>query len=269
MRIFVTSDLHTDFKENRELIERLSGVAYQNDALIVAGDVADQLEIIRDTLKLLRAKFQRVFFMPGNHELWIRTDDCDSIQKLQNIIALCDHLGVDTRPAKIFDTWIVPLFSWYDSIFDLDAESDATELQGWADFYFCKWPAEVSDVCAFFLKLNESNIKPYDARVISFSHFLPRRDLLPTVEYLRFKSLPKVAGCAVLDEQIRRLGSSIHVFGHSHISCDRVIDGVRYVQHSLQYPKERTASSFPIKMIWNTASVPARYEQVSYVESAI
>ena len=269
MRIFVTSDLHADFKENQELLRRLSDVAYQQDALIVAGDVADQLEIIRDTLSLLRAKFQRVFFMPGNHELWVRTDDCDSIQKLENILGTCDAIGVDTRPAKIADTWIVPLFSWYDAVFDVEADSDSSELQSWADFYFCKWPDELDDLSAFFLKMNESNIKSYDARVISFSHFLPRRDLLPTVEYLRFKSLPKVAGCAALDEQIRRLGSSIHVFGHSHITCDRVIDGVRYVQHSLQYPKERTTSRFPIKMIWKTTSAPPLHEVVSYAQTAI
>lgn len=268
MRIFVTSDLHADFKENEELLRRLSDLAYREDVLIVAGDVADQLEIIRDTLSLLRARFKRVFFMPGNHELWIRTDDCDSIQKLHNILAMCDVLGVDTRPAKVADTWIVPLFSWYDSIFDVEDGSDTTELEAWADFYFCKWPDELTEVSEFFLNMNETNIKSYDARVISFSHFLPRRDLLPTVEYLRFKSLPKVAGCAALDEQIRRLGSSIHVFGHSHISCDRVIDGVRYVQHSLQYPKERTTSSFPIKMIWNTASAAIKHEVVSYAQTA-
>lgn len=266
MRIFVTSDLHTDFRENRDLILRLSEVAYQKDTLIVAGDIADHLEVIKDTLSLLRARFERVFFMPGNHELWTRTDDdCDSLKKLRKIIELCDLLDVDTRPAKVHDTWIVPLFSWYDSIFDVEAEADAAELEAWADFYFCKWPDEVSDVAEFFLKLNETSIRAYDAKVISFSHFLPRRDLLPEVEYLRFKSLPKVAGCAALDEQIRSLRSSIHVFGHSHISCDRVIDGVRYVQHSLRYPKERTSVSFPIKMIWKTAPVTAKRELVMSV----
>jgi predicted phosphodiesterase len=252
MRLFATSDLHVDFKENRLLIERLSDVAYQNDALILAGDIADHLETIKDTLSLLCSKFWRVFFTPGNHELWVRTDNCNSIEKLHKILALCEQLGVHTRPAKIDDTWIVPLFSWFDSAFCGDSPTNYAELALWADFHFCKWPAEVGELSKFFLGMNERNIKRYDARVISFSHFLPRRELLPNVRYLRFKGLPKVAGSAALDEQIRRLGSSIHVFGHSHIRCDRVIDGVRYVQYSLRYPKERIFSSFPIKMISKT-----------------
>jgi hypothetical protein len=85
--------------------------------------------------------------------------------------------------------------------------------------------------------------------VISFSHFLPRRELLPAVANLKFKELPMVAGCLGLDAQIRRLKSRVHVFGHSHISCDRIIDGVRYVQNALRYPRERAGMNFPLKAL--------------------
>jgi hypothetical protein len=47
--------------------------------------------------------------------------------------------------------------------------------------------------------------------------------------------------------------SIIHVFGHSHINTDRVIDGVRYVSNALRYPRERTAARFPLQMIWGGA----------------
>jgi hypothetical protein len=78
--------------------------------------------------------------------------------------------------------------------------------------------------------MNEPRVKSYDAPVISFSHFLPRRDLLPLTDRLHFKGLPKVAGCRTLEQQIRRMNSRTHVFGHSHINCDKLIDGVRYIQ---------------------------------------
>lgn len=253
MRVFAVSDLHTDFKENLLLLSSLSSTLYRDDALIVAGDVADQLPIISETLQMLRSKFRRVVYTPGNHELWVRTEDGDSIEKLHRILALCDESGVDTRPVEVGGIWLVPLFSWYSPAFGGEETIGDEELDGWADFYFCRWPEEATPLPAFFLKMNEPLVNPRDAPVISFSHFLPRRDLLPDVERLRFKALPKVAGCHELEEQIRRLGSRVHVFGHSHIPCDRVIDGVRYVHNALGYPRERNNRSFSLKIVWDTA----------------
>jgi Calcineurin-like phosphoesterase len=239
MRILAISDLHTDFRENKILLEQLSDVAYRQDILIAAGDISDRLETLTSTLTLLRAKFMKVFYVPGNHELWVRKGDGTSIEKFFTVLALCKTLDIQTNPEKIDTTWIVPLFSWYEPQFDAEARGDSDALGGWADFYFCKWPPGVEQVSDFFLRMNEPRLRSYDGPVISFSHFLPRRDLLPAVERLTFKGLPKVAGCAALDEQIRALKSRVHVFGHSHIHCDRVIDGVRYIQNALRYPRER------------------------------
>jgi predicted phosphodiesterase len=239
MRILAISDLHTDFRENMWLVEQLSDVAYRQDILIAAGDISDRLDTLKSTLALLRAKFMKVFYVPGNHELWVRKGSQTSVEKFFSVLALCEALDIQTSPAKVDAMWIVPLFSWYEPQFDADNSEADDSLASWADFYLCKWPTAVGPVCDFFLRMNEPHLRSYDGPVISFSHFLPRRDLLPAVERLRFKGLPKVAGCAALDAQIRYLKSGVHVFGHSHISCDRVIDGVRYIQNPLRYPRER------------------------------
>jgi hypothetical protein len=249
MRVFAISDLHTDFRENMRLVEELPAI-YRDDALIVAGDIADRMEVIAHTLLVLRSKFSQVFYLPGNHELWIRNGQGDSLEKFHTILALCKKIDVKTRPTKVVSCWVVPLFSWYSASFDLDDNPEWNESTGWADFYFCKWPAAVEPLAEYFLKLNEVNIKYYDAPVISFSHFLPRRELLPLKEYLRFKDLPKVAGCVLLEEQIRKLQSQTHIFGHSHINRDCLIDGVRYIQNALSYPKERKTDTFPLKQVW-------------------
>lgn len=247
MRIFAISDLHTDFLENSMLVEHISESNYKNDILIVAGDIADQIGIIKRTLSLLRSRFKMVFFVPGNHELWIRDETSDSIEKLLEILRLCDSLDIHYRPSKVGRIWIVPLFSWYDSGFG--AQERGSELEGWADFHFCKWPIEIKEKVEYFLELNAPNIKGYDGPVISFSHFLPRIDLLPPREKLKFKGLPEVAGCKMLERQIRELKSVIHVFGHSHINRDIVIDGIRYVQNALRYPRERNSAKLELKEI--------------------
>jgi hypothetical protein len=243
MRVFATSDLHTDYKENFRWLAELSDRAYRDDALIVAGDVSDRLEVIRETLLLLRSKFRHLLFTPGNHELWVRNVEFDSIEKLRQILELCDELGVVTKPLHLDDLWIVPLFSWYDGEYD-------PEMQAWADFHFCKWPDEAPPLPDYFLRLNEPHLKSYEGHVITFSHFIPRAELLPPKEYMRFSWLPHVSICKALDAQIRRLASRVHVCGHTHTTFDTVIDDVRYVQNAVRYPKERRSESFPIKLIF-------------------
>lgn len=251
MLIHAVSDLHTDFTENRLIVEGLSKSAYRNDVLLVAGDIADRLEVVTDTLELLRERFFMVFYMIGNHELWVRDGVAgNSLEKLDRIIELCDRLDVHTSPARAGKVWIVPLFSWYEADFDSDQTADEATLAGWADFFFCKWPNSIGSVCEYFTELNAPRIRRYDGEVISLSHFLPRRDLLPDTHMLRFKGLPQVAGCTRLETQIRELGSIVHVFGHSHINCDVVVDGVRYVQNALRYPTERKSRPFSLKTVW-------------------
>src|SRR5215469_18672490 len=239
MSIYCTSDLHADFGENWSLLEKLPTCQYQGDTLIVAGDIADHADRIERTLELLRSRFDQVFYTPGNHELWVRRDWRDSIEKLDQLMKICDRLDIRTKAGVAGEHWIVPLFSWYDDSLDGGSEVDPVELEGWGDFRFCRWPGGLGEPSEYFLGLNEQSITEYDKPVITFSHFLPRRELLPGPERLKFKGLPRVAGSTKLDHQIRAIGSTVHVFGHSHINRDQTIDQVRYVQHAVLYPKER------------------------------
>ncbi len=250
MRLFATSDLHTDYKENFRWLQELSDTEYRDDALIVAGDISDRLKIIRETLLLLRGKFRQLLFTPGNHELWVRGAEINSLEKLQLILDLCSELDISTKPLRIGDFWVVPLFSWYDGIFKPErVKEEKAARQVWADFHFCKWPDGAAPLSDYFLRLNEPHLKPYDAPVITFSHFIPRSDLLPPKEYLRISWLGNVSVCAALDSQIRQLNSTVHICGHTHTTFDCVIDDVRYVQNAVRYPKERRTPSFPIKLI--------------------
>lgn len=249
MRLFATSDLHTDYKDNFRWLAEISDSDYRDDALIVAGDISDRLEIIRDTFELLRSKFRHLLFTPGNHELWVRGAEYDSLEKLQRVLELCAKLEVSTSPVRFSDFWVVPLFSWYDGVFDPELKHERTARQAWADFHFCTWPADIGSLPDYFLRLNEPHLKTYDAPVITFSHFLPRADLLPPPQYLRVGWLDSVSVCAALDNQIRNLESLVHVCGHTHTRVDKVIDGIHYIQNAVRYPKERTARSVPIRLI--------------------
>ena len=263
-RVWAISDIHTDMKPNRAWLHALSTADYRQDALILAGDVSDRLSTLSEALIHLQSLFAAVCYVPGNHELWVRRREAsDSVAKFWQIRRLCDALGVHTQPFKLSapsgkGVWIAPLFSWYmrpeegaGSLFREKPGEDPT-LSMWSDNYFTSWPSmnEASTIADFFLQLNEPHLRrDYDAPVISFSHFVPRVELIYstpqerqgaalTDPHPRF-NFSRVAGCAGIEAQLRRLGSLIHVYGHQHRNRDRMIDGVRYISHCLGYPRER------------------------------
>jgi predicted phosphodiesterase len=265
-RVFALSDLHVDMKPNRDWLRDLSTTDYKADTLILAGDVSDQLAMLENTLAYLSTVFAQVCFVPGNHELWVRKREAaDSVAKFWRIRRLCEAIGVHTRPVKVGGehqgVWIVPLFSWYikpeegpGSLFVEKPGEDPT-LAMWSDNYFTRWPAlQVPHTVAdYFLQLNETHLaRTYDAPVISFSHFVPRVELIYSTWEERQSTGPgvnqdphpqfnfsRVAGCTQIDAQVRRLGAVVHVYGHQHRNRNRLIEGIRYMSHCLGYPRER------------------------------
>jgi 3',5'-cyclic AMP phosphodiesterase CpdA len=88
MRVYAISDVHTDYRDNLQLLTRVA--RYPDDALILAGDVSDRLSILRQTFSVLLERFRYVFYVPGNHEMWIRGGEYeDSLQKFHGILELC------------------------------------------------------------------------------------------------------------------------------------------------------------------------------------
>ena len=253
MRIFAISDLHVDFAANLEQVESLSQSDYQSDVLIVAGDASHRPDRTEAALLALVERFSRVFFTPGNHDLWVDDGEAPppgpvetSLERLSTLERMCTRIGVVTAPATMGDVWVVPLHGWYEAAFSERLHADAPTARisrRWADHKRCRWPSDLADDgarCRHFARLNEGRLTTPPARkVITFSHFLPRPELLPPVRHLRFKELPLVAGTDHLERQLRTARASVHVFGHTHIPWDEMIDGVRYVQNPLAYPHER------------------------------
>lgn len=75
MRVYAISDLHTDYDPNMEWVKSLSSSMYLPHTLIVAGDVAETLQTFVTTMTILKEKFENVFFVCGNHDLWCKTTE--------------------------------------------------------------------------------------------------------------------------------------------------------------------------------------------------
>lgn len=46
--------------------------ARETDVLLLAGDISDSLDVIHQSLLAVSQAFKTVFYVPGNHELWVR-----------------------------------------------------------------------------------------------------------------------------------------------------------------------------------------------------
>jgi hypothetical protein len=189
-RIFAISDLHVDYDRNMDWLHRLTHNPDPVDTLLIAGDVSSDLRRTETALGRISQAFANVFFVPGNHDLWIRPDSPgDSLDKLDRLLALCNALGVHTAPGIVRATSagrvvkVVPLHSWYvrpeeghDSLYAPKPGEDPS-LSRWADNHRIRWSfQEIHKCCAdYFLALNEpALIEPCNLPVLSFSHFLPQ-----------------------------------------------------------------------------------------------
>ncbi|KAL1504531.1 hypothetical protein AB1Y20_010933 [Prymnesium parvum] len=79
--------------------------------------------------------------------------------------------------------------------------------------------------------------------IISMSHFVPMQELIPEKRMLVQGSLHKVSGSSPLNEQIRKLQPSMHIYGHTHLNFDSTYGGIRFVQHALGTPREQKAQT--------------------------
>lgn len=239
MRVYAVSDIHVDYKENLDWILGLDREEFADDILILAGDVTDNLSLLGRVFYSLAACFKEVMFVPGNHDLWVRDDEFDcSLEKLEAINKLCKSCGIHSGVFEAPGISFVPLYSWYDFSF---GEPDRHLRLAWRDFHACAWPAHLSqtqDISAHFLDMNASRLSIENDVVISYSHFLPRIDVMPSQIPLKRRNIYPVLGSEALGEQVSQLAPDIHVYGHSHVNQSIRLDDIEFVNNAFAYPSE-------------------------------
>ena len=253
MRFFALSDIHVDYPENLNWVEAINSDAYRDDVLILAGDATDDLVLLSRILEGLRLKFGSVLFVPGNHELWLREEDVNcSLEKFKVIMNLCESLGVKTEVTHFGEVSVVPLYSWYDFSF---GQPGRHLLRAWRDFRECRWPEYLDGAEAisnYFLGMNTGRLLVSNRKVISFSHFMPRIDLMPERIPEKRRMVYPVLGSESLGKQVSQLNPDIHIYGHSHVNRDIEVDDICYVNNAFAYPSEEDISRKKLHCVFDT-----------------
>lgn len=121
------------------------------------------------------------------------------------------------------------------------------------DFREYTWPDGVSvpGVAGYFLGLNAPVVVLSTATVVSFSHFLPRIDVMSPDVLQRHRWIYPVLGTPKLGEQVR-LGAAIRVYGHSDVYRDVLLDGTRYLNNAYVDPDEESFAAKRLQCILST-----------------
>lgn len=131
MRIASVSDIHLDYRANRELFRKMTSAigARQPDVVIVAGDVSHIDDLIAACIEVLKRVSPHVAYLPGNHDLWIdrpgedlRDDPSTNTWERhdQALEALAESVGghyLPAGPLRIGNVAIAGSCGWYDYSF--------------------------------------------------------------------------------------------------------------------------------------------------------
>lgn len=255
-RLLAVSDLHVRHPDNRAIVEGLRPGA-DGDWLIVAGDVAEQVADVAWALGLLRERFARVIWVPGNHELWTRKKDPVPLrgeERYRHLVQTCRALDVLT-PEDPFPVWagaggpvtVAPLFVLYDYTFLPDGA--ATGVEGLAtavaagvvctDEHLLR-PDPFPDRAAWSAARVTESLRRLDARdptlpTVLVNHWPLTR--LPT-RVLRHPEFALWCGTERTADWHVRYRAAAVVYGHLHIPRTTWEDGVRFEEVSLGYPRE-------------------------------
>jgi 3',5'-cyclic AMP phosphodiesterase CpdA len=254
MRLLAIADLHLRYPQNREALERLP--AHPADWLVVAGDIGESEELLHWALARLTARFARVFWVPGNHDLWSVPDRAGELAgeaKYLRQVAICRHYGVAT-PEDPYLAWpgpgprclIAPLFLLYDYSFR-PASVALEDVLAWAaedhvlsaDEALLRpdpYPSRAA-WCAARLAATVPRLEAAarEAPLVLVNHFPLRYDLV------RLKRIPRFSpwcGTVATEDWHRRFRAVAVVHGHLHIRGTHWRDGVRFDEVSLGYPRD-------------------------------
>ncbi|WP_119726799.1 metallophosphoesterase family protein [Thermomonospora amylolytica] len=254
--LLATSDLHVGHPENRALVEEV-GPRSADDWLIVAGDVGERIADIEWALRTLAGRFAKVFWVPGNHELWTPPGEEDGprgVERYRHLVDMCRSLGIVT-PEDPYEVWegpggpvtIAPMFLLYDYTFR--PEGATTKEEGLAIAYergiVCTderflhpdpYPSREA-WCEARLAETRKRLedRPAGVQTVLVNHWPLTRD--PT-RVLWYPEFAQWCGTVHTDDWHVRYDAKVVVYGHLHIPRTIERDGVPFVEVSLGYPRE-------------------------------
>ena len=258
MNLWAISDLHVGYTQNRRAVESLA--KEPDDWLIVAGDTGESAAHLQLVLKALTPRCAQIVWTPGNHDLWTPRawpPEKRGEGQYLRLVEVCRRYGVLT-PEDAYAVWpgdgprtvVVPTFLLYDYSFRPD-DVPLERAVAWAAEHNVRCAdedllapdpyASREAWCAARLEATIARLDALsgDAQIVLVNHFPLRRDhaVLPRIP--RFSIW---CGTRATEEWHRRYRIRCVIYGHLHLRRTRELDGVKFEEVSLGYPRQWDAA---------------------------
>jgi 3',5'-cyclic AMP phosphodiesterase CpdA len=270
-QLLAVSDLHVGYAENRAVLEHLRP-GTDEDWLIVAGDVAEKVDDIAWALDVLRSRFAKVLWTPGNHELWTHPEDRVRLrgqERYDHLIATCRAMGVHT-PEDEFLRWesndgqsviIALLCLLYDYTFLPDEAPTREAAMALArrtgvictdEFLLHSDPfPDIAAWCQDRVRKATQRLEasPAEDPLILVNHWPLHRHPTRVLYYPEFQQW---CGTTQTSDWHLRFNTAAVVYGHLHIPRTTYQDGIRFEEVSLGYPREwqrRGSNPSPVRRL--------------------
>lgn len=253
-RLLAVSDLHLNYPANREAL-----LAYEPDPadwILLVGDIGDTEAQLEVAFGHLAPRAARVIWVPGNHELWTTPrsrSPARGVARYERLVALARGYGVGTPEDEypLFEgaggpCYVAPLFLLYDYSFGPTPDDPAANI-AWAleagvratDERFL-WPDPFPDRAAWCRDRVAKTAARLDALdpaypTVLVNHWQLRagRVRLPA----RIQRFEVWCGTAATADWHTRYRAKAVVEGHLHVRTEEWIDGVRFVEVGVGYPR--------------------------------
>lgn len=209
---------------------------------IVAGDVSEDRELVRETLHHLADRYQGVFFIDGNTEHRYEYHDlASSYLDLQDICDEHDNLTfLHNNAVVVNDTALISTNGWWDYSFDMDIDMDQS-IQWMCERYQIT-PSDATNL--YSLAHNDtryliSSIKRLQThqdikKIMVITHTVPDRSFvdhdIDLVGSMRMNGMGNSTIMKCLESDLERK-IKVWAFGHYHGPVDKHISGIHFVSN--------------------------------------
>lgn len=257
MRLYAISDLHIGQPVNWAALQELR--AYPEDWLVIAGDVGETFAHLRSAFDIIVPRFERVIWVPGNHELWTvpaSPYEPRGQERYERLVEECRRYGVLT-PEDPYVEWrgaggpclLAPLFLLYDYSFR-PGSMPPYETIAWArasgiacvdERVLDHAPFESrSSWCAHRCaiteqRLGDARLAHPDLPIVAINHY-PLME-----EFVDIPAIPRFSpwcGTRRTEDWCSKFGIDVVVYGHLHRRSTKYRQGVRWEEVSLGYPRQ-------------------------------